>query len=270
MVADAPRIPTSLRYRGRGLIAAAEARLETRERAAGMILSAVRDPLLGARPSPIAEGGTAPMPCEQPRSRAQHAEALDYRRYWLAEHHNMPGIASAATAAVIAHVASGPDAYPRRCRRRHAASTRLVIAEQFGTLESLFPAGSIWASAGVGTDQRTARALAQPRRQRPEFSGGCRRTAGLFPRAPAPGRIQMGQAVHAVPGAGLDIPIWLLAPACSARNWRRRWPALRLRPAFRPDYLMVAPNSIARPLSPRQVWLSLCDGGDQRLCRRHG
>ena len=111
--------------------------------------------------SPIVEGGSASLALRNTLDLAQHAERWGYHRYWLAEHHNMPGIASAATAVVIGHVAGGT----RRIRvgsggvmlPNHAP---LVIAEQFGTLESLYP-GRIDLGLGraPGTDQTTARAL---------------------------------------------------------------------------------------------------------------
>jgi luciferase family oxidoreductase group 1 len=111
--------------------------------------------------SPIAEGASAADALRNSLDLARHAEALGYKRYWLAEHHNMPGIASAATAVVIGHVAAGT----RTIRvgsggimlPNHAP---LVIAEQFGTLESLFP-GRIDLGLGraPGTDMMTARAL---------------------------------------------------------------------------------------------------------------
>src|ERR1700689_5039594 len=111
--------------------------------------------------SPIVEGATAADALRNSLELARAAEALGYRRYWLAEHHNMPGIASAATSVVIAHVAAGTS----RIRvgsggvmlPNHAP---LVIAEQFGTLEALFP-GRIDLGLGraPGTDPLTARAL---------------------------------------------------------------------------------------------------------------
>src|SRR5947208_6029463 len=111
--------------------------------------------------SPIVEGGTAADAFRNTLDLAQHAERWGYRRYWLAEHHNMPGIASAATAVVIAHVAAGTS------RIRVGAGgvmlpnhSPLVIAEQFGTLESLYP-GRIDLGLGraPGTDPHTALAL---------------------------------------------------------------------------------------------------------------
>lgn len=193
--------------------------------------------------SPIAEGGTAADALRNSLDLARHAEALDYRRYWLAEHHNMPGIASAATAVVIAHVAGGT----RHIRvgaggvmlPNHAP---LVIAEQFGTLESLFP-GRIDLGLGraPGTDQRTARALRRNLAGSDQsFPADVAELQAYF-RAPAPGRIQMGQAVHAVPGAGLDIPIWLLGSSLfSAQLAAEMGLPFAFASHFAPDYLMQA------------------------------
>jgi luciferase family oxidoreductase group 1 len=157
--------------------------------------------------APIVRGGTAGQALERARELAQHAERWGYRRYWLAEHHNMPGIASAATAVAIAHVAAGTSTIRVGSGGimlpNHAP---LVIAEQFGTLESLFP-GRIDLGLGraPGTDQVTARALRR----------GLVDSAESFPQdvmelqayfKPA----KPGQAVQAVPGAGLGVPIWLL------------------------------------------------------------
>src|SRR5512135_3158221 len=111
--------------------------------------------------SPILEGGTAADAFRNSLDLARHVEHLGYRRYWLAEHHSMPGIASAATSVVIGHVAAGTS------RIRVGAGgimlpnhSPLVIAEQFGTLEALFP-GRIDLGLGraPGSDQTTARAL---------------------------------------------------------------------------------------------------------------
>jgi luciferase family oxidoreductase group 1 len=157
--------------------------------------------------SPIPEGATASDALRNTLELARHAEALGYRRYWLAEHHNMPGIASAATSVVIGHVAAGT----RTIRvgsggimlPNHAP---LVIAEQFGTLESLFP-GRVDLGLGraPGTDMVTARAL-----RRDLASSGDR-----FPEDVAELRAYLapavpGQQIRAVPGEGTRVPIWLL------------------------------------------------------------
>lgn len=111
--------------------------------------------------APIAEGSSAAQSFSNSLSLAQHAERWGFNRYWLAEHHGMPGIASAATAVLMAHVAGGTQ-----CIRVGAGGimlpnhSPLLIAEQFGTLESLFP-GRIDLGLGraPGSDQTTARAL---------------------------------------------------------------------------------------------------------------
>jgi luciferase family oxidoreductase group 1 len=136
---------------------------------------------------------------------AQHAERWGYRRFWLAEHHNMVGIASAATAVVIGYVAAGT-----RTIRVGAGGIMLpnhaplVIAEQFGTLESLYP-GRIDLGLGraPGTDQRTVRALRRDPRA-DSFPQDVLELQAYF--APA----QQGQPVQAVPGAGLAVPLWIL------------------------------------------------------------
>jgi luciferase family oxidoreductase group 1 len=120
--------------------------------------------------APIVEGGDAADALRNSLHLAQHAERLGFRRYWIAEHHNMPGIASAATAVVIAHVAAGT-----RTIRVGAGGIMLpnhaplVVAEQFGTLESLFP-GRIDLGLGraPGTDSNTARALRRTLASNPE------------------------------------------------------------------------------------------------------
>src|SRR5437899_6208034 len=111
--------------------------------------------------SPVTQGSNASQSLANSLDLARHAERLGYRRYWLAEHHNMPGIASAATSIVIAHVAGGTTSIRVGAGGimlpNHAP---LVIAEQFGTLASLFP-GRIDLGLGraPGTDPLTARAL---------------------------------------------------------------------------------------------------------------
>jgi len=157
--------------------------------------------------APIVEGGDAGRALRCSLDLAQHAERWGYRRYWLAEHHGMPGIASAATAVVIAHVAAGTKTIRVGAGGimlpNHAP---LVIAEQFGTLESLFP-GRIDLGLGraPGTDPLTMRAL---RRNLDgdvdSFPDDVLELMAYF-RAPRP-----GQAVRAVPGGGLEVPVWIL------------------------------------------------------------
>mgnify|MGYP000845536807 CR=1 FL=1 len=156
--------------------------------------------------SPIVEGGDARRALQETTAYARAADRLRFKRFWLAEHHNMPGIASAATAVVLAHVAaatqtirvgSGGVMLPNH--------SPLVIAEQFGTLAALHPDRiDLGLGRAPGTDGETARAL------RRYFEG-----ADRFPQDvmelqayladPAP-----GQRVTAWPGAGSKVPIWLL------------------------------------------------------------
>jgi luciferase family oxidoreductase group 1 len=157
--------------------------------------------------SPIVEGGDAASALEHTLDLARHAERWGYRRFWLAEHHNMPGIASAATAVVIGHVAAGT-----RSIRVGAGGimlpnhSPLVIAEQFGTLEALFP-GRIDLGVGraPGTDPLTMRAL---RRSLDDDVRDFPQNVVELMRYFEPA--ESGQRVRAVPGAGLRVPIWIL------------------------------------------------------------
>lgn len=157
--------------------------------------------------APIVVGGDARTALERSVDLARHAEQWGYRRFWLAEHHNMPGIASSATAVVIGHIAGGTSTIRVGAGGimlpNHAP---LVIAEQFGTLETLYP-GRIDLGLGraPGTDPLTARALRR-------MTQG---SADQFPEDvvelltylddPAP-----GQRVSAVPGVGTKVPVWIL------------------------------------------------------------
>jgi luciferase family oxidoreductase group 1 len=157
--------------------------------------------------SPIPQGGTPTLALQRTLELARQTELLGYKRFWLAEHHNMPGIASAATAVVMAYVAGGTKTIRVGSGGimlpNHAP---LVIAEQFGTLEALYP-GRIDLGLGraPGTDQVTARALRRGRVNNADtFPQDVIELQSYFqPVAP-------GQAVQAVPGAGLTVPIWLL------------------------------------------------------------
>ena len=157
--------------------------------------------------SPVPEGSDAGQSLRNTLELAQQAEKLGFTRYWLAEHHNMPGIASAATSVVIGHVAAGTSTIRVGADGIMLPNhSPLVIAEQFGTLASLFP-GRIDLGLGraPGTDQLTAHAL----RRNLESS------ANDFPRDVVellnyfkPG--DPAQRVQAVPGAGLNVPVWIL------------------------------------------------------------
>ena len=156
--------------------------------------------------SPVVEGGTAAGALRNSLDLARHAERWGYHRFWVAEHHNMPGIASAATAVVIAHVAAGT-----RTIRVGAGGVMLpnhaplVVAEQFGTLESLFP-GRIDLGLGraPGTDPRTAQALRRTLASDPEaFPNDVLELLSYF-------EAEDGRQIRAVPGAGLRVPIYIL------------------------------------------------------------
>ncbi|MBK4738438.1 LLM class flavin-dependent oxidoreductase [Noviherbaspirillum pedocola] len=156
--------------------------------------------------SPIPEGSNAAVSFRNTLDLAQHAERWHYQRYWLAEHHGMPGIASAATAVLIGHVAAGTKSIRVGAGGimlpNHAP---LVIAEQFGTLESLFP-GRIDLGLGraPGSDFTVARALRRNLNSDPDaFPQDVMELMEYFAAAPR-------RNVLAVPGAGLNIPIWIL------------------------------------------------------------
>ncbi len=156
--------------------------------------------------APIVEGSNATAALAHTLDLARRAEALGYRRYWLAEHHNMPGIASAATAIVINHVAQGTSTIRVGAGGimlpNHAP---LVIAEQFGTLEALHP-GRIDLGLGraPGTDQRTMQAL------RRSLTGGDSFPQDVMELLTYLGPPHPTQTVHAFPGANTGVPVWIL------------------------------------------------------------
>ncbi|MDT4966426.1 MAG: hypothetical protein QOJ64_1163 [Acidobacteriota bacterium] len=136
----------------------------------------------------------------------RHAEAFGYKRYWVAEHHNMTGIASAATSVVMGYLACGTKTIRVGSGGIMLPNhSPLVIAEQFGTLESLYP-GRIDLGLGraPGTDWRTVRALRRDPMLADSFPEDVLELQSLL--APA----KHGQAVRAVPGAGTEVPIWIL------------------------------------------------------------
>mgnify|MGYP002135518680 CR=1 FL=1 len=208
--------------------------------------------------SPIRDDGDAGQSFRHSLSLAQHGEALGFRRYWLAEHHGMPGIASAATSTLLAYIGAGT-----RSIRIGAGGVMLpnhsplVIAEQFGTLESLYP-GRIDLGLGraPGSDQRTSRAL------RRDLASD----ADQFPQdvlelmdfmSPEP-----RQPVLAVPGRGLQVPVWILGsstfgaqlaahlglPYAFASHFapQQLMPALRIyRETFKPSAQLAKPYAMA-------------------------
>ncbi len=157
--------------------------------------------------SPIVRGNTATDALRNTLALAQHAEKLGFRRFWLAEHHNNPGIASAATAVVIGYVAGGTQTIRVGSGGVMLPNhSPLVIAEQFGTLASLYP-GRIDLGLGraPGTDQLTARALRRDHMNNADtFPQDVEELRALF------GPVQPGQRIRAVPGAGLEVPLWIL------------------------------------------------------------
>jgi luciferase family oxidoreductase group 1 len=218
-----------------------------------------RTPLSVLDLSHIRQGGTAADAFKNTLELARRVEELGYKRFWLAEHHNISGIASAATAVLIAHVAGGT----RRIRvgsggimlPNHAP---LVIAEQFGTLETLFP-GRIDLGLGraPGGDFAVTRALRRDLRANgDDFPALLAELRHYL--APA----KAGQAVVAVPGAGTNVPIWLLGssgfsaalaaelglPFAFAAHFQpdNLFPALEIyRRSFRPSEILDRPYAMA-------------------------
>lgn len=156
--------------------------------------------------APINEGGDAALSFRNTLDLARHAESWGYLRFWLAEHHGMPGIASAATAVLIGHVAGGTSTMRVGAGGIMLPNhSPLVIAEQFGTLESLFP-GRIDLGLGraPGSDQLTARALRRNLDTHPnQFPQDVVELMDYFSGSKK-------HAVRAVPGTGLNVPIWIL------------------------------------------------------------
>ena len=156
--------------------------------------------------SPITQGSNAGQALRNSRDLAQHAERLGYRRFWMAEHHNMTGVASAATAVAIGFVAEGTSTIRVGAGGvmlpNHAP---LVIAEQFGTLASLYPDRiDLGLGRAPGTDQITARALRRTLvGDIDNFPRDVMELAAYFDDA------QPGQRVQAVPGAGLKVPLYI-------------------------------------------------------------
>ena len=215
--------------------------------------------------SPINEGATAADAVRNSLDLARHVEKLGYKRFWLAEHHNMPGIASAATSVVIGYVAGGTSKIRVGAGgimlSNHAP---IVIAEQFGTLESLYP-GRIDLGLGraPGTDRPATMALRRTLNNHGEEFPEQLEELRFFFQKPIE-----NQKVQAVPGAGLNIPIWLLSssgfsaqlagvlglPFAFAAHFSPEYtlPSLELyRKTFQPSddlqkpYAMVALNVIA-------------------------
>lgn len=197
---------------------------------------------------PIVQGSTPAEAFSNSVALAQLAEELGYRRFWLAEHHNMPGIASAATSVVIGHVAS----HTRTIRigaggimlPNHAP---LAIAEQFGTLESIYP-GRIDLGLGraPGSDMTTARALRRDLHAHGEdFPDLVAELQHYFAQP------QAGQSIRAVPGAGLNIPLWILGSSLyGAQFAAAHGLPFAFASHFAPTFLLQALDTYRRNFQP--------------------
>ena len=155
---------------------------------------------------PIRVGDSASDAFRNALNLAQHAERWGYQRFWMAEHHNMTGIASAATSVVIGYVAGGTKTIRVGSGGVMLPNhSPLVIAEQFGTLESMYP-GRIDLGLGraPGTDQLTTRAMRRDPMAAEHFPADVQELQHLF------GPVQPGQKIRAVPGANLHVPLWIL------------------------------------------------------------
>jgi luciferase family oxidoreductase group 1 len=197
--------------------------------------------------APIIDGGDAGQALRQSLDLAQHAEGWGYHRYWFAEHHNMPGIASAATAVVIAHVAAGTSTIRIGSGGimlpNHAP---LEIAEQFGTLEALHP-GRIDLGIGraPGTDPLTAQALHRNPASDGDFPAELVELLAYF------GSSGGSLGIRAIPGAGLEVPVWLLGSSLfSARLAAAMGLPYAFAAHFAPDHLLAALNLYRHEFTP--------------------
>lgn len=200
--------------------------------------------------APIVEGSTASDALKNTLELAQHAEKWGYQRYWLAEHHNMPGIASSATPVVIGHVANGTDTIRVGSGGIMLPNhSSLVIAEQFGTLESLFPDRiDLGIGRAPGTDQITAHALRR-NLQHDDFKQQLADLRGYF-QVKSPSRLE----VRAIPGEGLDIPVWLLGSSgYSARLAGQLGLPFSFASHFSPEYTMPALELYRNSFQPSDV-----------------
>jgi luciferase family oxidoreductase group 1 len=199
---------------------------------------------------PIPQGATPAQALTNARSLAQYAEGLGYSRYWVAEHHNMTGIASAATSVVMGYLAAGTSTIRIGSGGimlpNHAP---LQIAEQFGTLESLYP-GRIDLGLGraPGTDQATAQALRHGRGDGSDFPQMLDELRRLF------AETQPGQRLKAVPGAGLKVPIWLLGSSTfSAQLSAQLGLPFAFAGQFSPDFMFSALRTYRDHFQPSET-----------------
>ena len=202
--------------------------------------------------APIVEGSDAAASLRNALDLAQHAESWGYRRYWLAEHHNMDGVACSATAVLIGHVAGGTKTIRVGSGGvmlpNHAP---LVIAEQFGTLATLYP-GRIDLGLGraPGTDQLTARALRQHLTQNEDdFPRDVVELQGYL------GAAKPNQAVRAIPGMDTNVPIWLLGSSLySAQLAAYLGLPFAFASHFAPDMLLQALDIYRSTYRPSAAW----------------
>jgi luciferase family oxidoreductase group 1 len=206
--------------------------------------------------APIAEGSDAATALKCARDLAQHAERWGYRRYWLAEHHNMDGLACSATAVLVGHIAGGTHTIRVGSGGimlpNHAP---LVVAEQFGTLATLYP-GRIDLGLGraPGTDQATARALRR-HLQVDNEEGFPQDVMELQRYLAKPEAGEPGHAVRAIPGTGTQVPIWLLGSSLYSAQLAA-WLGLPFAFAshFAPDMLMQALEVYRSSYRPSAEW----------------
>jgi luciferase family oxidoreductase group 1 len=201
--------------------------------------------------SPVTEGGSIKESLDNSLDLARHAERLGFNRFWLAEHHNMVGIASAATSVAICYVAGGTEKIRVGSGGimlpNHAP---LVIAEQFGTLESLYP-GRIDLGLGraPGSDQATARALRRTLHADGDDFPELLEELRFFLREPVE-----RQRVQAVPGAGLDIPVWLLGSSgFSAQLAGQLGMPFSFAGHFSPEFIIPAMSIYRSSFKPSEV-----------------
>jgi len=198
--------------------------------------------------SPVNEDSTPAESFRNSLSLAQHAERLGYKRFWLAEHHNMTGIASAATSVVIGYIAGGTQKIRVGAGGimlpNHAP---LVIAEQFGTLESLYPKRiDLGLGRAPGSDRTTAHALRRTLHSDGDDFPELLEELRFFFREPVE-----NQKVRAVPGAGLDVPIWLLGSSgFSARLAGELGLPFAFAGHFSPEYTLPALELYRKSFEP--------------------
>jgi len=200
--------------------------------------------------APVRQSGTIGDALRNSRDLAQHVERWGYTRFWLAEHHNIPGIASAATSVLIGYVAEGTSKIRVGSGGvmlpNHAP---LVIAEQFGTLASLYPNRiDLGLGRAPGTDAPTMRALRRDMNGEEDFPELVAELRALL------GDPQRGQFVHAIPGEGTKVPIWLLGSSgFSAQLAGMLGLPFSFAAHFQPNNLMPALDLYRRSFQPSEV-----------------